>query len=76
MSSDISQRPSYALTHPGPCHADDVLSGAILRLVFGGEFRILRSDVAEDMRIAPLVFDTGGVFDPHHGRYDHHQGGV
>ena len=69
-----SALPSYAVTHPGPYHADDVVAGAILRLRHGESFPIRRSENPDVIAAADIVFDVGGEWDPRRGRFDHHQG--
>jgi uncharacterized UPF0160 family protein len=54
-----------AFTHGGKFHADDVFSGALLRILYP-EIQIIRGfEVPEDFE--GIVFDIG------HGVYDHHQ---
>lgn len=60
--------PPYALTHAGKFHADDVFSGALLRLLRPG---IGISRVFQ----VPEGFD-GLVFDIGWGEFDHHQQGA
>jgi uncharacterized UPF0160 family protein len=62
-----------AATHSGPFHADDVLAFALIRVFHDPHARILRTRDAARMKQADLVFDVGGAFDPHAGRFDHHQ---
>ena len=66
--------PAHAVTHPGPYHADDVVAGAILRLLYGERFLIERSEDRDRIAAADLVFDVGGEWVPERGRFDHHQG--
>ena len=58
------------MTHAGKFHADDVFASALLRVVYGKDFKISRvRTVPEDVADDVLVFDIGG------GKYDHHQNG-
>lgn len=67
------------VTHGNGFHADDVMAYAILKeaLTKQGETwsltRAYWGDPAANN--ADIVFDTGGVYDPASGRYDHHQTG-
>ena len=60
--------PPYALTHAGKFHADDVFSGALLRLLRPG------IGISRVFQI-PENFD-GLVFDIGWGEFDHHQQGA
>ncbi len=65
---NIAQIPAIAMTHGGKFHADDVFSGAFLRLL-KPEIQIRRAfKVPESFE--GLVFDLGW------GCYDHHQQGA
>ena len=56
---------SYAFTHNGTFHADDVLAASLLRLL-KPELKIVRGNVVPN-DFPGIVFDIGS------GRYDHHQ---
>jgi uncharacterized UPF0160 family protein len=63
-----------ALTHDGIFTADTVFAAAILKLTFGEEnLEIVRSRDSQAAADADIVFDTGGVYNPHDGRFDHSQ---
>jgi uncharacterized UPF0160 family protein len=67
--------PLHAHTHPGIFHADEILGLVIAKLSYRGrEVIITRSRNPKDWETADLVLDVGGVYDPAHGRFDHHQG--
>jgi uncharacterized UPF0160 family protein len=61
-------------THSGKFHADDVWAVAVLELVFPGCELIRTRDPAR-IDAADFAVDVGGVWDPQHGRFDHHQKG-
>lgn len=62
------------ITHPGAAHLDDILASSVLRLV-GVRGAIERRDPTADELENSLVhvIDVGGVYDPEHSNYDHHQ---
>jgi uncharacterized UPF0160 family protein len=59
-------------THGGPFHADDVFAIALLKVVHGGNFALVRTRDAEILATADMVVDVGGEYDPLKGRFDHH----
>jgi len=59
-------------THGGPFHADDVFAVALLRVVHGRNFALVRTRDAEILATADVVVDVGGEYDPTKGRFDHH----
>ncbi len=61
-------------THSGKFHADDVWAVAVLDLVFPGCELIRTRDPAR-IDAADFAVDVGGIWDPQHGRFDHHQKG-
>jgi uncharacterized UPF0160 family protein len=70
-------RKDFALiiaTHSGKFHADDVWAVAVLDLVFPGCELIRTRDPAR-IDAADFAVDVGGIWDPQHGRFDHHQKG-
>lgn len=67
-------QPSQAGTHSGSFHADDVMGGAILDLVFPA-IEIVRTRDLQRLQHLPIVFDVGGEYAPERGRFDHHQKG-
>ena len=68
------------VTHDGSFHADDILAVATLAIYLenqGEIFEIIRTRDEGIINGADYVFDVGGVYDPTHNRFDHHQrGGV
>jgi uncharacterized UPF0160 family protein len=65
------------VTHNGSFDPDDVLAVATLQLQFGKEsLQIIRSRDEMVIAAADFVVDVGGVYDPDHKRFDHHQNGV
>lgn len=70
--------PVTLTTHNGGFHADDVFACATLELILekeGRPFAVSRSRDPELMAQSDIVFDVGGVYDPAHERFDHHQEG-
>ena len=67
-------KPRYGITHPGKCHPDESLCGAIIHLLFG-DIPIYRRQPTEAELDDPtvFVFDTGGSFNPKKNNFDHHQ---
>lgn len=65
---ELKQIPPYAITHAGKFHADDVFSGALLRLLRPGIGITRTLEVPADF--AGLAFDIGW------GEFDHHQKGA
>ena len=65
------------VTHSGSFHADEVFAVATLKLMLGKDFdiEIVRSRNKEDGDAGDYVVDVGGVYDPAHQRFDHHQEG-
>lgn len=63
--------PARVATHDDLFHADDVLVGAVLR-VLNPTVEITRTRDSAMLANMPLVFDVGGVCDVHAGRLDHH----
>lgn len=61
-------------THSGKFHADDVWAVAVLNLMFPGSDLVRTRDPAK-IASADFAVDVGGVWDPEHGRFDHHQKG-
>lgn len=61
-------------THSGKFHADDVWAVTVLDIVFPGCELIRTRDPAR-IDAADFAVDVGGVWDPQHGRFDHHQKG-
>jgi len=59
-------------THNGPFHADDCLAVALIQLV-NPSVAITRTRDEKLVAAADVVVDVGGVFDPSHMRFDHHQ---
>jgi len=61
-------------THSGKFHADDVWAVAVLDIVFPGS-ELIRTRDAARIAAADFAVDVGGIWDPQHGRFDHHQKG-
>jgi uncharacterized UPF0160 family protein len=61
-------------THSGKFHADDVWAVAVLDSVFPGCELVRTRDPAR-IDTADFAVDVGGIWDPQHGRFDHHQKG-
>jgi uncharacterized UPF0160 family protein len=61
-------------THSGIYHADDVFAVATLRLLFPGS-KVIRSREEEAYKEADFIVDVGGMYEPTHCRFDHHQSG-
>ena len=59
-------------THAGRHHADELLACWFFWVLFGEEARIVRTGDPSLLTRADWLLDTGGVFDPTTGRYDHH----
>lgn len=65
------------VTHSGPFHADDVFAVATLQLHFGLEnMEVVRTRDEAIIATGDVVVDVGGVYDPEHQRFDHHQVGA
>ncbi|HCY64232.1 MAG TPA: metal-dependent hydrolase [Oxalobacteraceae bacterium] len=61
-------------THSGKFHADDVWAVMVLDQLFpGGE--LVRTRDAGRIAAADFAVDVGGIWEPHSGRFDHHQKG-
>ncbi len=60
-------------THSGPFHADDVVAFALIRTFHDADADVVRTRDPARIDAADLVIDVGGVHDPEHGRFDHHQ---
>lgn len=63
----------HVATHSGKFHADDVLAFAMIKEFFSEELNLTRTRDLALIKQADIVFDVGGIFDPNHGRFDHHQ---
>lgn len=61
-------------THSGIFHADDVFAVATLRLLFPGA-KVIRSRDENIYKDADFIVDVGGMYEPEHCRFDHHQSG-
>lgn len=70
----LSMPEKYLITHDGTFHADEVFSAAVLTFLFP-DATLLRSRKPEVLAMEGdvIMFDVGGIFDPAHGRFDHHQ---
>lgn len=63
------------VTHNGSFHADDIFACAALHIFLNGRVRITRTREPELIKVADIVFDVGGIYDPEADRFDHHQYG-
>lgn len=62
------------VTHNDRFHADDVCAMATLRILFGEKItEVIRTRDESIIVQADIVFDVGNIYDPEHGRFDHHQ---
>ena len=63
------------VTHSGKFHADDVLAWSLLCHFHpnGSTFTLERTRDNVIQAADNIVFDVGGIYDPMHGRFDHHQ---
>lgn len=59
-------------THNGKFHADDVFGVTLLKQLYP-EAEVWRTRDEDRLARADIVLDVGGVFDPEHRRFDHHQ---
>lgn len=61
-------------THDGSFHADEVTACALL-LLFNliDEDKIVRTRLPEELKRCEFVCDVGGIYDPVHNLFDHHQ---
>ena len=68
------KRFTYAITHPGTAHMDDVLTSALL-LSAGAVKVIFRKEPTQEdlLRYDVIVFDVGKSFNLEYYNYDHHQ---
>lgn len=65
-------KPMIVATHNGTFHADDCFAYAMVRLLLGGDHRLIRTRDPSLLDQATFVFDVGGVYDHSRWRYDHH----
>lgn len=67
----------FLITHDGTFHADEVFASAVLTALFP-DATLIRSRAKEvlEMEGDKIIYDVGGVYDPEHGRFDHHQSGA
>ncbi|KDP31642.1 hypothetical protein JCGZ_14958 [Jatropha curcas] len=71
------QAPSKRVgTHNGSFHCDEALGCFMIRLTNKfSDAEIVRSRDPQVLESLDAVLDVGGVYDPSHDRYDHHQKG-
>jgi uncharacterized UPF0160 family protein len=62
------------VTHGTGFHIDDLMAVATLLLIYP-DAKVVRTRDEEQIKKADIVADTGGVYDPSIGRFDHHQPG-
>lgn len=60
------------VTHGGKFHADDVWAVSVLNMLFP-DCEISRTRDPAMIEAADFAIDVGGIWDPAHGRFDHHQ---
>jgi uncharacterized UPF0160 family protein len=60
------------ITHSEEFHTDDVFATALLLSLFP-DANLIRSRDESVIASGDIVYDIGKVFDPAHGRFDHHQ---
>ncbi|MFZ3287470.1 MAG: MYG1 family protein [Telluria sp.] len=60
------------VTHGGKFHADDVWAVSVLNILFP-DCEISRTRDPALIEAADFAIDVGGIWDPAHGRFDHHQ---
>lgn len=60
------------VTHGGTFHADDVWAVSVLNILFP-DCEISRTRDPAMIEAADFAIDVGGIWDPAHGRFDHHQ---
>jgi uncharacterized UPF0160 family protein len=62
------------VTHGGKFHADDAWAVAVLKILFP-HYGVVRTRDPALIEAADFAIDVGGIWDPQHGRFDHHQKG-
>jgi len=62
----------HIVTHGGKFHADDVWAVSVLSILFP-DCEISRTRDPAIIEAADFAIDVGGIWDPAHGRFDHHQ---
>jgi len=67
-----SPNPKRLITHSEEFHTDDVFATALLLDIFP-DAEIVRSRDETVNATGDIVYDVGKIFDPIHGRFDHHQ---
>lgn len=70
----VPKIPRSCGTHDGTFHADEVTACALLML-FGliEEDKIIRTRHLQELAACEYVCDVGGIYDPSHKLFDHHQ---
>ena len=63
------------MTHSSHFHPDDVCAVAVLHMVLGGKYRLVRTRNMDIAGKADFLVDFGGEHDPLRKRFDHHQAG-
>jgi len=71
----IFNRKKILITHDGIFHADDIFATATLSLFLKGSVKIIRTRDESMFKKGDYVYDVGGIYDPMHNRFDHHQQG-
>lgn len=70
----FTKKPTIAV-HDGMYHADDIFAAAALQLFLKRKATIIRTRNPQIIDASEYVIDVGGVHDPEHNRFDHHQKG-
>jgi uncharacterized UPF0160 family protein len=67
----FTKTPTMAV-HDGKFHADDIFATATVKLMLGGNLKIIRTRDEAILAKADYVADVGNVYDPALKRFDHH----
>lgn len=74
--AELIEKPIRIITHSGTFHADELLAcAAILILLDGKPFEIIRTRDSNIIATGDFVIDVGAQYDPKTNRFDHHQYG-
>jgi uncharacterized UPF0160 family protein len=71
----IFQKKKTIVTHSSHFHPDDVCAVAVIHMILGGKYRLIRTRNMEIAQKADFLLDFGGEHDPMRQRFDHHQQG-
>lgn len=75
QSMSIFTKKKILITHNGSFHADDLFAAATLSILNNGNIKIIRTRDQNVIVKGDYVFDVGGIYDPDHNLFDHHQKG-